>query len=276
MAIIDITSKKECANQINLLWRKHFSSDEYLVYSDDVIKKELIKIHTDPNFSSLRELIDTIERWEAIHPDKARGRGKIVFNEDKDVANTQKRVEFKEKLKWVILNRLLFEKVSGFKDAARLLGIDLGFELIEKGKLVKQDLSQLEEIPTDPKSEIYRYSLANGNLALWQSYADFKKNQSPENWVRLKNFIFPLYANNSSISLWQHVERQAELRDGYAGARYAGKNVPTSFEVESALRFLISQKTNRPNYFNNSIGIFPGNHEKTGFSESEDDHKPTL
>lgn len=251
---LDLEAKRGCEDQINELYRQMTGNpNDFLVYSDEVIRSEIEYIHSPAGESQahMRPWLRTVQDWNMHFPTCRSGTGQIrltgvgemlrnVSNPETKVDEEVQRVlQTQRDVQFVLDNRLLFKKIWGLDEARQrgLTDFGPGDGLIDGKPVYRPRESEVgfSELPRG-KCEVYRLCVKHNRPDLWKAYVEFAQNPNRETWRELRSKCIPWHGLST---VWQRVERVAQQQDGKDYGllgRFREGRVPTQFQLRLALR----------------------------------------
>ena len=234
---LELKAKRGCENQINEAYALLTGdSDQYLICSDEVIRRHIAFIQTTGTNMPLKEL-RTVKDWKRIFTASGPGRGHIKLlvaaEEPAELARIRRDVEF------VLEHRTLFQSICGLEEARAFFDEDV-IEHQRTLKLIDESPS-FGNLPVSA-NELYSRCVKYGRPDLWAALLEFKSAPTEASWTVLRDHTVPWSAE--SFTVWQLVERLALGEDDFdwdesecaQRGRFRDGTVPAYETVREALR----------------------------------------
>jgi hypothetical protein len=235
------TAKEGCEDQINAAYRALTGdADEFIVYSTEVISKEIAVIHSPEGESQahLRASLKTPADWNRLFPAWRSGTGQIKISS----FETDERSALQRDVAFLLEHRMLLAEVTGLDDARKAGLTDFEHDALLNGVSAKRSEPQSVSFADLPKSDsaFYRRCVAHDRPDLWHAYLAFSKangDSAWSAWVDLRCKTLP-WAPKGTMGLWIQVEALATAQDGKVyglTGRFSNGDVPPITLVRRAL-----------------------------------------
>ncbi len=184
---INVYAKKDCAGQINKLWKAAFGG--FLIYTPYRIKKE-IKAH---NSHKQGVFIKNMKEWNNAFPILANNRGQIFirphgYNEEEKLDFMNSNKELEDKVQFLLDNRFLFEKITNLQNAVDTLDMEINADYIENGRNKKHEIFSFDQLEQHNNCPFYQKCLEKDDAEMWSLMLKFKKEgMTEELWGQLKH-----------------------------------------------------------------------------------------
>lgn len=184
---VNVYAKKDCAGQINKLWKAAFGG--FLIYTPYRIRKE-IKAHNSHNQGVF---IKSVSDWNKAFPILSSNRGQIFIRpmgydqeEKLDFMNSSENL--KKQIKFLLDNRFLFEKITNLQNAVDTLDMNIDADYIENGRNKKHEVISFNQLEQHSKCPLYQKCLEKDDAEMWSLLLQFKKEGMDEElWNKLKH-----------------------------------------------------------------------------------------
>ncbi len=245
---VNVIAKKGCENQINDLWSRQFSG--WLIYTSTIIRSEIDYIAKNEEQKHLR-WINTVKKWNEAFPICAERKGQVFirafgYNEDRAKAFSEQNEELRKKVKWIMDYRLLFESITGLRDAVDALEMMIDCDALRNGRPIIYPVDSFDTLPFEPNNRVYQVCVAFDKARLWKHFFAWRDTPDWTHWEALRDFIVP--GEYIFKTIWQNVELIAQYRDnqnyGLSG-RYRNGLVPPETDVVNAILCNILEDNNR-------------------------------
>lgn len=217
---VNAYAKKNCAGQINKLWKAEFGG--FLIYTPYRIKKE-IEVHNSHNQGVF---IDSVKDWNNLFPILASGRGQIFiramgYDEEESINFMKSNEHLKNQIKFLLDNRFLFEKITNLQNAVDTLDMIIDADYIENGRNKKNIVISFDQLEQHDKCPLYQKCLEKDDPEMWSMFLQFKKDgMTEELWDKLKHKTVD-FCGQTLFQRWIHYKNNLlSVKPELLGARY--------------------------------------------------------
>lgn len=231
---VNVRAKKEQGDKINRLWENEGHSG-FLIYTKKEIENEIdyIQKSKSKDFDHLRGRLKTVSDWNNFFPSFKEGNGQIFFNPVYET-DTDYKKELKKQILFVLDNRFLFNKITGFEDIRDVFDdIFVKGDYVENGKTMYYPRADFENLPQNP-DPVLEICLEADRPDLWKSFCEFRDDPNEKTWENLKHKIVPNFDFVKAKTVWQICEQNEKNITGVdygLKGKFKDGTVPALFDV---------------------------------------------